>query len=51
MKIFTRRPGASRNRALIERARAHRILDSAKKGDRPAQRLITWALRITGDIA
>lgn len=34
-----------------QRARAHRILDAARAGQHVSAELITWALRITGDLS
>jgi hypothetical protein len=46
-----RRPRAKRYFSQVLVERANRILDDAKAGVPTSMGVITWALRITGDIA
>lgn len=50
MKLFPRRSGPSHDTDTTARAMAHRILDRLKAGEYVKTALVTWALRMTGDL-
>jgi hypothetical protein len=50
MILFPRKPGPSKSHHVRERAAAHKYLDRLIAGRRVSQRLVTWALKMTGDI-
>jgi len=51
MTLFPRKPGPSKSHEVRQRAAAHKYLDRLIAGRRVNQRLVDWALRMTGDLA
>ena len=50
MNLYPRKPGPSKSTQVRDRAAAHKYLDRLIAGRRVSQRLVNWALRITGDL-
>jgi hypothetical protein len=48
--LFARYPGGSRQKQVQELAKAHRVLDRVRKGQRARPAEIDWALERTGDL-
>lgn len=50
MKLYPRKPGPSKSDHVRQKAAAHKYLDRLIAGRRVSQRLVDWALYMTGDM-